>query len=117
LSQKAAEIALDLPEEEIQKMVDYYRQNVAVASEILREGGFRFFEPQGGYYIWVDVREFGMSSLEFCKTFLREKGVALAPGDTFGESGEGFVRISICRKREEVEEGVRRLSALRRERK
>ncbi|MCS7241303.1 pyridoxal phosphate-dependent aminotransferase [Candidatus Caldatribacterium sp.] len=116
LSQKAAEIALDLPDEEIQKMVDYYRENVEIASRILREGGFTFFEPQGGYYIWVDVREFGMPSLEFCKTFLQEKGVALAPGDTFGESGEGFVRISICRKREDVAEGVRRLVAWRRER-
>lgn len=117
LSQKAAEIALDLPDTEIQKMADYYRGNVEVATHLLREGGFTFFEPQGGYYIWVDVREFGMPSLEFCKTFLREKGVALAPGDTFGESGEGFVRISICRKREEVEEGVRRLVAWRRERR
>lgn len=116
LSQKAAEIALDLPEEEVQKMVDYYRGNAEVASQVLREGGFTFFEPQGGYYVWVDVREFGMPSLEFCKTFLREKGVALAPGDTFGESGEGFVRISICRRREDVAEGVQRLVAWRRER-
>lgn len=117
LSQKAAEIALDLPDAEIQKMVDYYRKNVEIASAILKEGGFTFFEPQGGYYIWVDVREFGLPSLEFCKTFLREKGVAVAPGDTFGESGEGFVRISICRKREEVEEGVKRLALWRRERR
>lgn len=116
LSQKAAEIALDLPEEEVQTMVEYYRGNVRVASDLLRDGGFRFFEPQGGYYIWVDVREFGMTSLDFCKAFLREKSVALAPGDTFGESGEGFVRISICRKREDVEEGIRRLVAFRRER-
>lgn len=117
LSQKAAEIALDLPDAEIQKMVDYYRENVAAATALLRDGGFTFFEPQGGYYIWVDVREFGMSSLTFCKTFLREKGVALAPGDTFGESGEGFVRISICRRREDVEEGVRRLVLWRKERR
>lgn len=117
LSQKAAEIALDLPEEEIQKMVEYYRENARIASLLLKDGGFRFFEPQGGYYVWVDVREFGIPSLAFCKTFLQDKGVALAPGDTFGESGEGFVRISICRKREDVEEGVRRLVTWRRERR
>ncbi|MGQ9622237.1 MAG: pyridoxal phosphate-dependent aminotransferase [Candidatus Caldatribacteriaceae bacterium] len=117
LSQKAAEIALDLPDEEITRMVDYYRGNVRLATLLLEEGGFTFFKPQGGYYVWVDVREFGMPSLEFCKAFLQAKCVALAPGDTFGESGEGFARLSICRKREEVEEGLRRLVAWRRERR
>jgi aspartate aminotransferase/aminotransferase len=109
ISQKAAEIALDLPQEEVQKMVDYYAENRDIASSLLTEGGFRFFEPQGGYYVWVDVREFGMPSLAFCKKLLTEEKVAVAPGDTFGESGEGFVRISICRKKEEVAEGVRRM--------
>ncbi len=116
LSQKAAEIALDLPEEEVMRMVEYYRENVRIASSLLEGEGFTFFKPQGGYYVWVDVREFGMPSLEFCKAFLKEKCVALAPGDTFGESGEGFVRVSICRRREEVEEGVRRLLEWRKER-
>ena len=117
LSQKAAEIALDLPDGEITRMVDYYRENVRLATSLLEEGGFTFFKPQGGYYVWVDVREFGMPSLEFCKAFLQAKCVALAPGDTFGEGGEGFARLSICRKREEVEEGVRRLVAWRREKR
>ncbi|MGC8777054.1 MAG: pyridoxal phosphate-dependent aminotransferase [Candidatus Caldatribacteriaceae bacterium] len=113
ISQKAAEIALDLPEEEVQKMVRYYAENRRMASLLLSEGGFRFFEPQGGYYVWVDVREFGQSSLDLCKTLLTEQGVACAPGDTFGESGEGFIRISICRKSEDVEEGVKRIVAWR----
>jgi len=109
ISQKAAEIALDLPEEEIQKMRDYYFSNVELACHLLKEGKMKFFQPQGGYYVWVDIRDYGMPSLDFCKQLLSEEKVALAPGDTFGENGEGFVRISICRTRQEVEEGVKRL--------
>lgn len=113
ISQKAAEIALDLPRGEIEKMVHYYDDNRRIAVALLSEGGFRFFDPQGGYYVWVDVREFGRSSLDFCKELLLKEKVAVAPGDTFGESGEGFIRISICRQKEEVEEGVKRLVSWR----
>ncbi|MGQ9474397.1 MAG: pyridoxal phosphate-dependent aminotransferase, partial [Candidatus Caldatribacteriaceae bacterium] len=109
ISQKAAEIVLDLPKEEVTKMVHYYEGNLRTAASLLSEGDFSFFYPQGGYYVWADVREFGMPSLDFCKALLSTAKVATAPGDTFGESGEGFIRISICRKREEVEEGVKRI--------
>lgn len=113
ISQKAAEIALDLPRGEIENMVRYYDGNRRIAVALLSEGGFRFFNPQGGYYVWVDVREFGRPSLDFCKELLLKEKVAVAPGDTFGESGEGFIRISICRRKEEVEEGVKRLVSWR----
>ena len=115
LSQKAAEVALYLPPEEVEKMVDYYRGNRDKAVSLLEKGGFRFFKPQGGYYLWIDIREFGLPSLEFCKTLVEESKVALAPGDAFGETGEGFARLSICRKREDVEEGVKRLVEFRRD--
>ncbi len=115
ISQKAAEIALDMPEETLFTMVDCYQGNRDLACRLLKEAGFTFFPPQGGYYVWMDVREFGMSSLEFCKTLLQERCVALAPGDAFGESGEGFARISICRRREEIEEGIRRMIAFRKD--
>jgi len=117
LSQKAAEVALYLPPEEVEKMVDYYRGNRDKAVSLLEKGGFRFFKPQGGYYLWIDIREFGLPSLEFCKTLVEESKVALAPGDAFGETGEGFARLSICRKREDVEEGVKRLVEFRRKRR
>ncbi|MBP9016008.1 MAG: pyridoxal phosphate-dependent aminotransferase [Candidatus Atribacteria bacterium] len=117
LSQKAAEIALYLPKEEVKKMVDYYRGNRDKAIELLEQGGFHFFKPQGGYYLWINIQEFSLSSLDFCKTLVKESKVAVSPGDAFGEGGEGFVRLSICRKREEVEEGVKRLVEFRKGRK
>ncbi|NSW76591.1 MAG: pyridoxal phosphate-dependent aminotransferase, partial [Candidatus Atribacteria bacterium] len=97
----------------VENMVRYYDGNRRIAVALLSEGGFRFFNPQGGYYVWVDVREFGRPSLDFCKELLLKEKVAVAPGDTFGESGEGFIRISICRRTEEVEEGVKRLVSWR----
>ena len=115
LSQKAAEIALDMPEEEIQKMVDSYRQNCELCCASLENAGFKVYRPGGGYYVWIDIREFGMKSLDFCKKLLQKSHVAVAPGDTFGQSGEGFIRISICRRKEEIEEGVKRIIAARSE--
>ncbi len=115
ISQKAAEIALDMPDGDLSAMVECYKGNRDIACRLLEEAGFTFFPPQGGYYVWIDIREFGMPSLEFCKTLLKESCVALAPGDAFGESGEGFARISICRRREEIEEGIHRLVEFRKE--
>jgi aspartate/methionine/tyrosine aminotransferase len=115
LSQKAAEIALDMPEEEIKKMVDSYRQNCDLCCSGLEKAGFKVYRPGGGYYVWVDIREFGMKSLEFCKKLLQKSHVAVAPGDTFGQSSDGFIRISICRKKEEIEEGIKRIIAARSE--
>jgi len=113
LSQKAAEIALDMPEEEIQMMVESYHQNCELCCSELEKAGFKVYRPGGGYYVWVDIREFGMKSLDFCKQLLKKSHVAVAPGDTFGQSADGFIRISICRKREEIEEGVKRIIAFR----
>jgi len=115
LSQKAAEIALDMPEEEIQMMVESYHQNCELCCSGLEKAGFKVYRPGGGYYVWVDIREFGMKSLDFCKQLLKKSHVAVAPGDTFGQSADGFIRISICRKREEIEEGVKRIIAFRSE--
>ena len=115
LSQKAAEIALDMPEEEIQMMVESYHQNCELCCSGLEKAGFKVYRPGGGYYVWVDIREFGMKSLDFCKQLLKKSHVAVTPGDTFGQSADGFIRISICRKREEIEEGVKRIIAFRSE--
>ena len=56
--------------------------------------GIKCFEPFGAFYVFPCIKEFGMTSEEFATRLLQEEHVATVPGTAFGESGEGFLRIS-----------------------
>ena len=59
-----------------------------------KEMGLPCFEPFGAFYVFPCIREFGMSSEAFAMRLLEEERVAVVPGSAFGDSGEGFIRIS-----------------------
>ena len=63
--------------------------------------------PRGAFYAFPDVREFGLTSEEFCERAIREAGVALVPGVFFG--GEGHVRLSYACDDHTLDEGLARL--------
>lgn len=56
--------------------------------------GLECFEPHGAFYVFPSVKSTGLTSEEFCNRLLQEQHVAVIPGDAFGESGAGHVRIS-----------------------
>lgn len=60
----------------------------------LRAMGLECFEPEGAFYMFPSIASTGLSSEEFCERLLREHKVAVVPGNAFGDSGEGHVRIS-----------------------
>ena len=60
----------------------------------LRSMGLECFEPHGAFYVFPSVKSTGLTSEEFCNSLLQEQHVAVIPGDAFGESGAGHVRIS-----------------------
>lgn len=60
----------------------------------LKEMGLPCFTPKGAFYVFPDIRKFGLSSDEFALRLLNEQKVVLVPGNAFGESGEGFLRLS-----------------------
>nr|WP_297278630.1 aminotransferase class I/II-fold pyridoxal phosphate-dependent enzyme [uncultured Butyricicoccus sp.] len=60
----------------------------------LRSMGLDCFEPHGAFYVFPSIKSTGLSSEEFCNRLLQEQHVAVIPGDAFGQSGEGHVRIS-----------------------
>ncbi|WP_018131360.1 aminotransferase class I/II-fold pyridoxal phosphate-dependent enzyme [Effusibacillus pohliae] len=65
-------------------------------------------KPQGAVYLWVPVPG-GMTSLEFANRLLDEYSVVVAPGTAFGETGEGYVRVSLTTAYENVVKGIDRL--------
>lgn len=71
--------------------------------------GIQFVEPKGAFYLFPRIAELGLPSVEFCKRALDETGVATVPGNAFGKSGEGFIRLAYACSREEIEEAAQRL--------
>ena len=67
------------------------------------------FEPFGAFYVFPNIQEFGMSSEEFATRLLEEEKVAVVPGSAFGESGEGFIRVSYAYSLEDLKEAIGRL--------
>ena len=102
--QDAAVAALDT---DTQQMRQTYKARRDYVCSRLRDMGLAFPEPEGAFYVFVDIRKFGLSSDEFCKRMIREAGVAAVPGNCFGT--EGYIRISYCYSDGELEEGLNRL--------
>ena len=67
------------------------------------------FEPFGAFYIFPNIKEFGMTSEEFATRLLEEEKVAVVPGTAFGDCGEGFLRISYAYSLEDLKEAIGRL--------
>ncbi|WP_446898992.1 pyridoxal phosphate-dependent aminotransferase [Clostridium sp. LBM24168] len=65
--------------------------------------------PKGAFYIFPSIKKFGLKSNEFCLRLLKEAGVAVVPGDAFGEKGEGYMRLSYSDKIKNLEEGLNRI--------
>ena len=94
---------------DVTPMREEYQARRQLCMERLREMGLVFPEPEGAFYIFVDIRPFGLDSETFCTRLIREAGVAMVPGVCFG--AEGFVRLSYCCSRERLELGLQRLEA------
>ena len=110
-SQLAAVEALKNGDEDIRMMVDEYNRRRRYIYEGLKRIGIDCFEPKGAFYIFPDIRKFGLSSEEFCNRLLYEYRCAIVPGTAFGASGEGFARISYAYSVKHITEALSRIEA------
>ena len=67
--------------------------------------------PKGTFYVFTNITSSGLTSDEFCVRLLEEHKVAIVPGTAFGDSGEGFVRISYATSMENIKEACSRIEA------
>ena len=93
-SQYAAIEALRHGQRDVDDMREAYNERRRFLMNEFKKMGLKCFEPYGAFYVFPSIKEFGMSSDEFCTRLLKEKKVAVVPGTAFGDCGEGFVRIS-----------------------
>lgn len=93
-SQYAAVEALKNGDADVAQMRDSYNQRRRFLMYAFEQMGLECFEPFGAFYVFPCIKEFGMTSEEFASRFLEEEKVAVVPGTAFGDSGEGYLRIS-----------------------
>ena len=108
--QKAGIAALRGPQDSIRKMVqEYDRRRKFIVEQLNNITGLSCNMPKGAFYVFPDVSSLGVTSLEFCSRLLEEEGVSTTPGSVFGESGEGYVRMSYATSLETIGKAVKKI--------
>ncbi len=110
VSQYAAIEALRNGDSAIEEMRDEYNRRRRLIVDAFNSLGLTCFEPKGAFYIFPSIESTGMKSEEFCEKLLMDKKLALVPGTAFGESGEGFLRVSYAYSVKQISEAIDRLS-------
>lgn len=108
-SQYAAVEALKNGDDEVDMMRQSYDQRRRYLLNAFKEMGLECFEPYGAFYMFPSIKKFGMTSDEFATRLLKEEKVAVVPGTAFGDSGEGFLRISYAYSLDNLKEALGRI--------
>lgn len=94
--QNAARVALEHELPELVQMREAYRERRdRVCASLEGCAGIRVHKPDGGMFVMIDIRETGLSARAFAERLLEEHGVAVLPGDAFGPSAAGHLRLGL----------------------
>jgi len=109
-SQRAAIQALTGPRDEIDKMVEAFTSRRELVYKGLNEiPGLRCNKPEGAFYAFPNITDTGLDSREYADYLLNNADVAVLPGTSFGEFGEGYIRISFANSEANLTEAMRRI--------
>ena len=108
-SQYAAIEALKNGDNDVEVMRKSYNQRRRFLLKRFKDMGLECFEPNGAFYVFPCIKKFKMTSEEFAINFLEEERVAVVPGTAFGQSGEGYLRISYAYSMENLKIAIDRL--------
>lgn len=109
-AQYGAIAALNGPQDHVLQMREEYRAKRSLVLDALSDcEAVNLIEPQGAFYVFVDVRPTGLTSEEFSRKLLEEEKVAVVPGEAFGAEGSGFVRLSYAGNADDLKEAVARM--------
>jgi LL-diaminopimelate aminotransferase len=109
--QRMAIAALEGPQDTIAEHNAIYQRRRDRVVEALRRLGLHVTPPKASLYVWARV-PVGMTSAAFAERLLDEAAVIVTPGNGYGPSGEGYVRLSLTLADERIDEGLRRIAAL-----
>lgn len=113
--QIAAVTGLEFDDDYYKELQEHYTHMKEIFVGGLRKLGYRLTEPQGSYFVMVDVNEFGVKDdYKFCEWMIKNVGVAAVPGSSFfREKVNNLVRFHFAKKDETLKEALKRLSTLR----
>jgi aminotransferase len=113
--QQAAATALAFPDGYYEELAAAYAHRRDIFLNYLDVAGLNYSEPEGAYYVLVDVSEFGVEDdTEFCKWMIRELGVAAVPGSSFfREPVNHLIRFNFAKKDETLHAAGERLLLLK----
>ncbi len=99
--------AITGPQDTVGVMVaEYQRRRDVMVDGLNRITGFICQKPQGAFYTFPNIQGTGMKSAELANLLLEKAGVALLPGSSFGEYGEGYLRLSYANSIENIRKGM-----------
>ena len=108
--QKAGIEAIEGDQTFQKKMYEEYEiRRDLVVNGINSISGLSCVVPGGAFYVFVNIRKTGMTSEEFCDYLLEDSGVAMLPGTSFGQFGEGFVRICYAVGQNDINDAIQRI--------
>lgn len=105
-SQFAAIEAIKNGDDDVKLMRDEYNYRRKYIVNAFNKLGLTCFEPLGAFYCFPCIKSTGMTSEEFCSKLLTQEKVAIVPGGAFGESGEGFVRVSYAYSIDHIKKAI-----------
>ncbi|WP_336629768.1 MULTISPECIES: pyridoxal phosphate-dependent aminotransferase [unclassified Microbacterium] len=108
-AQFGALAALEGPQDFVRTSVATYRHRASIATGLLRGAGVAYLPPRGGFYLWVSTGD--APGADVARALVRDHGVAVAPGATFGDSGRHAVRIALANTDDRIREGIDRILA------
>ena len=89
--------------------LEYEKRRDLIVNGINSITGLDCISPGGAFYVFVNIKKTGMTSESFCDYLLEDSGVAILPGTSFGEFGEGFVRICYAVDQDEIKNALERI--------
>jgi len=110
-TQAGAALALSemVRSEVLEMWMDWEKRCQFVTEEINKIPKLSCRMPEGAFYAWIDIRQTGEMSADFCERMLEEQRVALVPGAPFGPSGEGYVRMTCVKSWDDLKKGLKRI--------
>lgn len=113
--QAAAVAGLNLPDKYYEDLRALYTKKRDIFLKGLQEAGLKYTEPEGAYYVMVDISEFTKGSdVEFCEWLAKEVGVAAVPGSSFfKEDVNHLIRFHFAKQESTLIEATRRLATIR----
>ncbi|WP_289137062.1 pyridoxal phosphate-dependent aminotransferase [uncultured Brevibacillus sp.] len=109
VSQKAAEAAISFTQEFVHEMREIYQARRDSAYRLLEGAGIKAYKPKGAFYMMIDLSGIETEEENLAIALVKESGVAVAPGTTFGSTTAHMIRISLATEDSKLLEGVKRI--------